>query len=69
MAGHHQVKRPRGNHGPMPLSAVTRKRLLSALLARADAGDTAAAEALVRLSILRGDVEAARRALAMEAPA
>lgn len=34
-----------------PLSARTRRRLLRDLLRRAEAGDTSAAEALVRLSI------------------
>ena len=67
--GQHQVKRAKGAHGPSPLSAATRKRILATLLARADAGDVLAGEALVRLSFMRVDAEAARRALAPEAPA
>ncbi len=44
--------RRRGRHGPSPLSGATRRRLLAAMLARAEAGDNAAAEALVRLGML-----------------
>ena len=43
-------RRP-GQHGPSPLSAATRRRLLTHLLHRAEAGDTEAAAQLVRLSI------------------
>jgi len=42
------VRRP-GSHGPSPLSASTQRRLLKALLERADAGDVQAAESLIRL--------------------
>lgn len=45
------IKRQRGQHGPLPLSLATRRRMLARLLAKAEAGDVAAAEALVRLSI------------------
>jgi hypothetical protein len=44
-------RRGRGQHGAVPLSVATRRRLLAGLLRRAEAGDSAAAEALVRLSI------------------
>ena len=44
--------RPRGVHerGPAPLSAKTRRRLLNSLLQRAENGDIAASEALIRLA-------------------
>jgi len=45
--------------GPSPLSGRTRRRLLGSLLRRADAGDVAAAEALVRLG---ADRDQTRRA-------
>ncbi|WP_198374033.1 hypothetical protein [Neoroseomonas rubea] len=64
-----QAKRRRGSHGPSPLSAATRKRLLAGLLARAEAGDNTAAESLVRLSLLRTGTAAARCPIAVEAPA
>ena len=48
-------RRP-GQHGPSPLSAATRRRLLTHLLHRAEAGDTEAAAQLVRLSIEAGRV-------------
>lgn len=51
------------------LSAATRKRLLAALLARAEAGDVEASVALVRLSFMRGEVIPARCPIAAEAPA
>lgn len=44
-------RRGRGQHGAVPLSAATRKRLLAGLLRRAEGGDSAAAEALIRLSM------------------
>lgn len=50
-------KRMPGSRGADPLSVATRRRLLAGMLARADAGDVEAAEALVRLSIAQ---EAAR---------
>jgi hypothetical protein len=37
--------------GGLPLSPPTRRRLLAELLTRADQGDTAAAESLIRLSL------------------
>lgn len=40
-----------GPRGPRPLSDATRRKLLAGLMAKADAGDVAAAEALVRLSL------------------
>ena len=43
-------RRP-GQHGPSPLSAATRRRLLADLLHRAEAGDAEAAGQLVRLSL------------------
>jgi hypothetical protein len=46
-------RRP-GQHGASPLSTATRRRLLADLLRRAEAGDAAAAAALVRLSIEAG---------------
>lgn len=64
-----QAKRRRGSHGASPLSAATRKRLLAGLLARAEAGDVPAAEALIRLGIERAAVSVARCPLAQEAPA
>lgn len=48
------AKHPRyapGQHGALPLSQRTQRRLLSELLHRADRGDVAAAEALVRLGM------------------
>ena len=65
----HQAKRPRGSHGPSPLSAATRRRLLTGLLARAEAGDVPAAEALIRLGIERSAAPpaATQCALASEA--
>ncbi len=47
------AKRRRGQHSASPLSSATRQRVLTGLLARAEAGDVAAAEALVRPSIER----------------
>jgi hypothetical protein len=44
-------KRGIGQHGRHPLSAATRKRVLAGLMERAEGGDVAAAEALVRLSL------------------
>jgi hypothetical protein len=44
-------RRGRGEHGAWPLSAATRRRLLAALLRRAESGDAAAAETLIRLSM------------------
>ena len=46
-------RRP-GQHGPSPLSAAARRRLLADLLHRAEAGDVEAAAQLVRLSIEAG---------------
>lgn len=43
-------KRAPGSHGARPLSPATRKRMLAALLDRAEGGDAVAMEALVRLS-------------------
>jgi len=39
------------SHGPSPLSARTRRRLLALLLQRAEAGDNSAAAMLIRLSL------------------
>ena len=44
------TRRASGSHGVWPLSDTTRRRLLSGLLAKADAGDVPAAESLIRLS-------------------
>ena len=44
-------RRRRGEHGPSPLSAATRRRLLADLLRRAETGDAEAAAQLVRLSL------------------
>jgi hypothetical protein len=66
----HRQKRVRGSHGPSPLSAATRKRLLAGLLHRAETGDVQAAEALIRLGLERAVVAGgARCPLAAEAPA
>ncbi len=46
-----EAKRGHGQHGTLPLSRASRRRLLGRLVARADQGDVAACEALVRLSI------------------
>ncbi len=58
-------KRARGQRGVEPLSGATRRRMLAALMRRAEAGDGAAAEALVRLSLTRegmaGQAAASRR--------
>ena len=43
-------RRRRGQHGVHPLSARTRRKLLAALLQRAEAGDVQAAKALIELS-------------------
>jgi hypothetical protein len=65
-----QAKRRSGSHGPSPLSTATRRRLLGALLQRAEAGDVPAAEALIRLGMERATATAATRCpLAAEAPA
>lgn len=69
MALHRQAKRRNGSHGVSPLSAATRKRLLGALLQRAEGGDVPAAEALIRLSFLRHEVSATRCLVAGEPPA
>jgi len=45
------LPRGRGRHGAVPLSAATRRRLLAGMLRRAEAGDAAAAETLIRLSL------------------
>lgn len=45
------ARRP-GQHGVHPLSRTTRRRILASITARAEAGDLAAAEVLVRLSLL-----------------
>lgn len=55
----HRVRRARGAQGAHPLSVATRKRLLSGLLVRADAGCVASAEALVRLGMQRKAILAA----------
>lgn len=68
MGAQRQVKRRSGSHGASPLSAATRKRLLAALLTRAEAGDVEASVALVRLSFMRGEVSASRALVAAEAP-
>lgn len=47
------MKRGRGDRGPSPLSATTRRRLLAGLLQRAEAGDADAAAALIRLGMLK----------------
>jgi hypothetical protein len=44
-------RRASGKHGVLPLSRVTRLRLLADLLRRAEDGDAAAAAALIRLSL------------------
>jgi hypothetical protein len=46
-----EAKRGTGQRGRHPLSAATRKRVLAGLMQRAEGGDAAAAEALVRLSL------------------
>ena len=56
------TKRGVGSHGVPPLSASTRKRLLKALLDKAEAGDVPAAEALIRLSLLNERVKKASAA-------
>lgn len=45
------AKRGAGQQGWHPLSAATRKRVLAGLMQRAEDGDAASAEALVRLSL------------------
>jgi hypothetical protein len=45
------TRRRGGQRGAKPLSASTRCNLLADLLARAERGDVAAAESLVRLSL------------------
>jgi hypothetical protein len=45
------ARRRGGQRGAKPLSASTRCKLLADLLARAERGDVAAAESLVRLSL------------------
>ena len=44
------IRRAQGEHGAVPLSVRTRKRMLAALLELADDGDPRAMEALARLS-------------------
>lgn len=46
-----RMHRKRGQHGAHPLSANTRRRLLSDLLARAEDGDVQASAAVVLLSL------------------
>ncbi len=56
---------------PRPLSVATRRRLLAGLLKRAEAGDTAAAESLIRLGNAvapRATAKARRRGRATGAP-
>ena len=53
------VKRARGARGASPLSRQTARRLLGRLLVQAEAGDVAAAEALVRLAMTAGKVPTA----------
>lgn len=60
-------KRRAGSHGPSPLSTATRRRLLTSLLQRAEAGDVPAAEALIRLGMERATASATRCPLAAEA--
>ena len=48
-------------HGPQPLSRNTSRRLLAKILDQAEAGDVAAAEALVRLSWQRATLTAPTR--------
>jgi hypothetical protein len=56
-------KRRRGQHRRVPLSRRTCRRLLAAMQERAEAGDNAAAESLIRLSLTIGrDEPAAVRA-------
>jgi len=50
----------RGQHGVYPLSGCTRTRLLAGLLQRAESGDVAAAEVLIRLGAEAGCVSANR---------
>lgn len=65
MRTEHSKRRAGGQPGALlPPSAATRRRLLADMLARAQQGDTAAAESLVRLSLER---EAARHAQRQEA--
>ena len=47
------------SHLPHCLSEKNRRRLLADLQAKADAGDAAAAEALVRLSMVAEDLRSA----------
>lgn len=56
-----KAKRRPGQHGPDPLSAATRRRLLNRLLDMAEGGDPLAAESLIRLSTERGAVDPADR--------
>lgn len=51
------LKRKRGQHGRLPLSRLNCRRLLAAMQERADAGDNAAAESLIRLSLTVGQDE------------
>ena len=44
------AKRRQGQHRALPLSPTTRKRMLTALLDRAESGDAVAMAELVRLS-------------------
>ncbi len=52
------AKKGNGQRGPSPLSDRTQQRVLSDLLRRADAGDTAAAESLLRLGMIGGKASA-----------
>jgi hypothetical protein len=53
-----QTKRKRGEHGHPPLSKANRRRLLSAMMERAQAGDNVAATALVLISLRLEQAEA-----------
>lgn len=66
-----RMHRRRGQHGAHPLSANTRRRLLSDLLARAESGDIQASAALVLLSLRAEAVPAVtgRRLAAVQAGA
>jgi hypothetical protein len=52
-----QQKRRPGPHGHRALSRATRRRLLSSLLTKAEAGDVAASTTLVMLSLRMESLE------------
>jgi hypothetical protein len=51
VAGTRPQRRRLRERGPSPLSGSTRQRLLASLLRWANAGDVAAAEALIRIGL------------------